>query len=202
MKLFKKIKKIIPVSSMIEIALIVLVVIGIGAYFVYNHIDSMNLPPMIKVEAQSDVFSVNATEKDLLDGVVATDKEDGNVTDSIIIEGISQFFDDNTRTVTYVAFDSNNNVTKFNRDIKYSDYESPKYTNPTRIYVPTGSASEILSKIKVEDKLDGDISSQVRLEINAVVTGVPGDYPVRASVTNSAGDVVTKNIVVTVTGEE
>lgn len=202
MKLFKKIKKIIPVSMMIEIFLIVVVVVGIGAYFVHNHIVAMNEPPVFKIEAESDIFSVKATEKDLLDGVVATDKEDGNVTESIIIEGISQFFDDNKRTVTYVAFDSDNNVTKFNRDIKYSDYEAPKFTNKTRIYVPKGTASEILSEIKVEDKLDGDLSSQVRLEINTVVTGIPGEYPVRASVTNSAGDVATKDIIVTVTGEE
>lgn len=187
---------------MIEMLLIVLVVAGIGAYFIHNHMDAMNQPPMIEIQAESDVFSVNATEEDLLSGVVATDNEDGNVTDSIIIESISQFFDDNVRTVTYVAFDSSNNVTKCTRDIKYSDYVAPTFTNPTRISVKTGSASEILSKITVEDKLDGDISSQVRLEVNTVVTGIPGEYPVRASVTNSAGDVATKNIIVTVVGEE
>lgn len=198
----KKIKKRIPKYMILEICLIVLVVVGIGAYYVHNHLQANNSAPVITIADNSQRFSVKATEEDFLQGVSAEDNEDGNVTDSIIIESISQLYKGNRRSIVYVAFDSNNHVTKQEREIIYTDYKAPKFTNDTYISVPTGTASEILSQLKAEDVIDGDISSQIKLEINSVQRGVPGTYPVRATVTNSCGDVVTKDVVVTVEGKE
>lgn len=198
----KEIGKRIPKYVILEICLIVVVVLGIGAYYVHNHLEAHNQPPVITIENSSDVFSVKATEEDFLRGVSANDAEDGNVTDSLIIESISQLYKNNTRSIVYVAFDSNNNVTKQEREIKYNDYKSPKFLNDSSISVPTGAVEEILAELKVEDVIDGDITSQVKLEINSVQKGIPGKYPIRATVTNSCGDVVTKDILVTVVGKE
>lgn len=186
----------------IELVLIILVVICNDAYLVYHHIELQNSAPVITIEAESDEFSVSATEDDFLRGVNATDKEDGNVTESIIIESISQIINGNQRTITYVAFDSSNNVTKLDRDITYTDYSSPKFEGSNKITVPMGTSTEILSKLRATDVIDGDISGQIKIEINNVEVGVPGRYAARISVTNSCGDVSTRNIVVTVTGEE
>lgn len=195
-------KKRIPTTIIIEIALIIAVVIGMGAYWTYRHIDAMDNAPVITFEDDSNEFSVSASEDDFLKGVTAMDKEDGNITDSIIIESISQLIDGNKRTVTYVAFDSHNNVTKLDRDIVYTDYEAPKFTSSKNISVPRGTSAEILAKVTAIDAIDGDISEQARIEINNVRVGVPGTYAAKLSVTNSCGDVSTQNIVVTVTGEE
>lgn len=198
----KKVKRRIPPYIIIEALLIAAVLCGLGYYYVHAHMSANNSAPVITVEGTDNAFSVNDGEEALLQGVSAEDKEDGNVTDSIIIESISPFFDGKTRTVTYVAFDSSNNVTKLERDITYKDYKPPVFTNENRIYVPTGDYSEILARLSAEDVIDGDISDQIKLEINNVVTGVPGDYAVQITVTNSCGDVAVKDIVVTVTGEE
>ncbi len=192
----------IPRLVIIELVIIALVIVGIGYYWVHRHIESMNAAPVITIEADSNEFSVKATEDDFLKDVVAIDKEDGNVTDSVIIESISQIIDGNKRTITYVAFDSSNNVTKIERDITYTDYKSPEIQCARDISVSMGSTNEILAKISAIDAIDGDISEQVRLEINDVKYGVPGKYSVKLSVTNSSGDVSTRDIVVTVTGEE
>ena len=195
-------KKRIPASVIIEIILIIVVVLGFGYYFVHNYLNANNSMPEIVLPQGSNSFSVKATQEDLLSGVSAYDKEDGDVTQSMIIESVSPLFDGNKRTVTYVAFDESNNVTKQERDIEYTDYKSPVFTNEKHIFVPTGDYTEILSKLSATDVIDGDISNQIKLEINNVVRGVPGDYAVQVTVTNSCGDVTADNIVVTVTGEE
>lgn len=194
----KKLTKMI----ILELFLIILVIVGLGFYVFNVYSQRFNSPPQITISESNNVFSVNATKEDLLAGVSATDKEDGDVTESIVIESISPIFSKNTRTITYVAFDSNNNVTKLDRDIKYKDYKSPKFICDKEIHVPTGDYSEILSKVSVVDVIDGNISNQVKIEINNVVKGVPGKYAVQLTVTNSCGDVVDKNVVVVVTGEE
>lgn len=195
--------KKIPLYVYIEVALIIAVICAFGYYYLGVRADANNTPPVISIEQGiSNEFSVKATEEDLLNGVIATDEEDGNVTDSIIIESISKFVDKNTRTVTYVAFDNNNNVTKFERDIVYTDYTPPVFGGKSHIYVKTGSAKEILSKLTATDVIDGDISNQIKIEVNNVRTGVPDNYSVQITVTNSCGDVVSRDIVVTVTGEE
>lgn len=199
---FNSIKKRLPKYMILEICLILVVTICFGAYYIHKHLQANNQPPVITIENGSNNFSVKSTEEDFLRGVSAQDKEDGNVTDSIIIESISQIYNKNTRSIVYVAFDSNNHVQKLEREIKYTDYESPRFLNSSKITVPTGETQEILSQLKVEDVIDGDISNKVKLEINSVQKGIPGKYAVRATVTNSCGDVVTKDILVTVEGKE
>lgn len=198
----KNSKNLIPKYVIIEVIFIILVVIAFGAYFVNVQIKATNQAPVITIKNTDNKISVKSTNDDLLKGVSATDKEDGDVTSSVIIESISKIFDNNTRTITYVAFDSNNNVAKMTREITYTDYVKPQITSPAHIYVAKGDTKEILSQIKATDVIDGDISSQVKLEINRVSKNIPGDYPVRASVTNTCGDIVTKDIVVTVIGKE
>lgn len=198
----KEVKNKIPKLMLFELCLIIIVAIAIGAYYVSNHIKANNQPPEIIIEQGNDEFSVNATQADFLAGVSAVDKEDGNVTESIIIESISQIYNKNTRNIVYVAFDSDNHVTKLEREIKYKDYKSPEFLNKRHIYVDSGEAKQILEQLKAEDVIDGDISNKIKLELNAVNRGVPGDYPVRATVTNSCGDVVTCDVLVTVTGKE
>lgn len=194
--------KKIPTKIIIELMLIIVAVAGIAGYWVHRQVVNSNAAPVITIESDSNEFSVKSSEDDLFDGVVAIDKEDGNVSDDMIIESISQLFDGNKRTVTYVAFDSNNNVVKQDRDIVYTDYVSPQFTSPKRISVSTGRSTEILAKLTAVDCVDGDISDQIKLEVNNVTPGLPGEYPVRISVTNSCGDISIKDIVVTVTGEE
>lgn len=195
-------KKGIALHTIIEIVLIIVAVIGIFTYFVHRRAVNNNAAPVITIEAQSNEFSVKDSVDDLLKGVKAVDKEDGIVTESVIIESISQIIDGNKRTITYVAFDSDNNVTKYDRDIVYTDYVSPTFTSPKQIKVKVGTSSEILSKLSATDVIDGDISDQIKLEVNNVNAGVPGEYSVKISVTNSCGDVSNENIVVAVVGEE
>lgn len=59
-------------------------------------------------------YTKKTSEEDLLEGVSAVDDVDGDVTDSLLIEKISETADGNV-IVTYVALDAANNVTKKSR---------------------------------------------------------------------------------------
>ena len=72
-----------------------------------------NTYPEIQFEQDLLEVSVKATEQDLLQGVTATDKKDGDITDSIIIENMSNMLENNERIVTYVAFDRDKPVYSF-----------------------------------------------------------------------------------------
>lgn len=196
------ITKKMPISVLVNIVLIFVAILGIGIYMVHNVSVKNNASPVILIESDGNAFSVSATENDFLNGVVATDKEDGDVTNNIIIESISPISNNKYRTITYACYDSSNNVTKLERNIEYTDYTSPVFTNPTNINVKIGDISEIMEHLGATDVVDGDISSKIKLELNYVNKGVVGKYPIRASVTNSCGDVVTKDCIVNVTGEE
>lgn len=76
--------------------------------------------PVIQVGSTRVAFTKGMDTKQLLKGVVATDKEDGDITDSVIIENVV-YFDNNSKVkVIYAVCDSDNNVTKSAKVIKCS----------------------------------------------------------------------------------
>ena len=86
--------------------------------------------PEITVENESISVSIHDPESVLLAGVTAFDKKDGDVTQSIVIERISNFLEKDTRIVTYAAFDRDNHVTRASREITYTDYDPPEFASP------------------------------------------------------------------------
>ncbi|MCQ2431966.1 MAG: DUF5011 domain-containing protein [Clostridia bacterium] len=157
-------------------------------YFAMHRIGSSDRnPPVITVTGADAVsaFSCSAQKSDLLSDVLAEDAEDGDLTASVVVESISTFAPDGTRTVTYAVCDSDNHVTKLQRRIRYTDYEPPKFSLNSQLCFTTVSVSAIADTVHAYDVLDGDISSQIK--INSYQVG--DDYDrVLISVSNSAGD--------------
>ena len=96
--------------------------IGFAAYLVYTRQISDNTPPEISFLSDVLEVSVEASEDDLLVGVTAKDSKDGNVTNSVLVEGISGLSSDQLATITYAAFDQAGNVAKAQRTVQYTDY--------------------------------------------------------------------------------
>ena len=101
--------------------------IGFAAYLVYTRQISDNTPPEISFLSDVLEVSVEASEDDLLVGVTAKDSKDGNVTNSVLVEGISGLSSDQLATITYAAFDQAGNVAKAQRTVQYTCllYTSP-----------------------------------------------------------------------------
>ncbi len=146
--------------------------------------------PEIMIDTEVLEVSVKADDADLLQGVTAFDDVDGDVTANILVEGVSKFWDDNTVTVTYAAFDAAGNVSKASRTLKYTDYEAPVFGLNNTLVLRTGTATDILKYVTAYDTIDGDISRHVKgtLVSDTSSLGYSGVHEVEFRVTNSLGD--------------
>ena len=77
--------------------------------------------PEMTVESGVLEISVNDDDEVLLQGVRASDKLDGDLTDDVIVSGVSKLLYDNTAEVTYVVFDSHDNMATGKRRIRFTD---------------------------------------------------------------------------------
>ena len=172
-------------------ALLIVMCVLFGLYFISYRKKINNKPPVIIIDENVISVSVNATDSDLLAGITATDREDGDITDSIIISSISSFNENMERTVTFAAFDKDGNVSQASRKITYSDYKKPRFRITESLALTTWSDAAFLSKITATDFIDGDISDRVTIDGHRVIDENIGEYEFTVSVTNSAGDVST-----------
>lgn len=159
--------------------------------------------PEIQMGSEQLEVSVKAGKDDLLKDVIAKDEKDGDLTNSIIIESISKFIDKEKHicNVTYVVADSDNNVTKKTRKVRFTDYEPPKFTLSQQLCFDVGSDIDVADVIGATDDYDGDISRNVKILSSTVSTGTAGEYTVTAQVTNSLGDTAKINATVIIRQE-
>lgn len=152
--------------------------------------------PEIQMNQQEIAVSIASDDTVLLQGVTALDRKDGDVTDSLAVENISNFIEKGRRKVSIIAFDSDNHVARAEREIVYTDYTSPVFTldGPLKFSL---DEKDITEGLHAQDCLDGDITSKIQVSFqDDVPDRTEGQYQAVYSVANSAGDV--KNLPVTV----
>ena len=180
------------------VLLAALVLFGRYAWNAFRTNDTVG--PNIEMDSTQIEVSVKDPQIKLLRGMTATDVRDGDVTDNLVIENISEFVDENTRTVTYAAFDRDNNVSKATRSMVYTDYVPAVFSlSDVLNFNVSVNQQNILDAIHVVDAIDGDISEKVRFSSSSVINlDTAGDYKVEVEVTNSAGDTFTLPLTVTI----
>jgi len=172
---------------------LLLLIASIGAFGWYSQQYYKNLDtlgPSITIEEENIEVSVNDGEEALLRGITAYDAKDGDVTESLGIESMSEFTEGTTRTIHVVAFDNDGHVAKADRQITYTDYVPALWSldAPFR-FARSSYAVDILSRVHATDCLDGDVSMQINFAQNSTINvDTVGTYPVDLEVTNSAGD--------------
>lgn len=174
-----------------SLILLVISVIVFGAYILYAKITSDTMAPVVSCESETIEVSVNVTEEVLLEGVTAIDDISGDVTDTLVIESMSAFTDDNSRIVTYAAIDEKGNVGRLQRTVAYIDYEEPKFglTEPLRF--KTGSSFDILETVTAYSTLDGNLTDSIKYSMNSSMDIYDeGNYQVEFRVTDGTGNVV------------
>lgn len=158
--------------------------------------------PEIKFNDETLKVSVDASDDKLLEGVTAIDPEDGDVTDSLVVEGASNLVDGKKIKVVYAAFDSQNHVTKAERTVIFTNYKSPHFTlSAPMIFTPKNNTM-LLTCVGAQDVFDGDISGNIKFSVEDDTSiNKPGEYVVKFSVTNRLGDMVTIPITVEIVEE-
>lgn len=139
--------------------------------------------PVITFDNKNITLSVKDDPLLLLDGITAYDEEDGDITNQIEIESQSSFTSNNTRTVHYIVFDSDDNVTRASRTVTYSDYTPPVFSLNDQLTGEKYSVNELMKKVSAYSSVDGNISSKVTvMNVSFLETGV---LNVKLSVTDS-----------------
>ena len=180
-----KIKMVLLIAAVLTVLLYI-----VNRVILYNAFDRSY--PEITFEQEVLEVSVADAEDKILAGVSASDKKDGDVTDTLLIESISKMLESGERIVTYAAFDEDNHVGKAERRIRYTDYTAPRFSleEPLQMKSMSSRTSDILSPLKAMDCIDGDVTDQVivvNTEISSLSTeAIEAFYTVQ--VTNSCGD--------------
>ena len=185
-------------AKIILITLLVLVSLVFGFTEVREHLSGAHIAPSITCDTDLLEVSVYAGEADLLAGVTAADPQDGDLTEEILIQGVSKLVDENTTRITYIVFDSDGNLASASRRLRYTDYTQPRFaiTQPLRYVV--GSSMALLDRLQVTDVIDGDITNMVRVS-SLSATHEAEIYTVDLQVTNSLGDTARITLPVIVT---
>ena len=171
-----------------------------SAYQIWIHNNLDTTGPVIMVEEKMLEISVEDTQEALMQGITAIDDRDGDVTGRMLVESIYGITEDNVTTVTYAAFDRAGNVSKLQRQVRYKDYESPKFELYGSLCFPGGSGFDVLECVGARDVIEDDIRRRVRATLisNTKTINNIGSHVVRFQVTNSLGDTTQADIPVEV----
>lgn len=145
-----------------------------------------------EITSDREVLEVTCdyTEEQLLEGLQAYDEKDGDLTGEILVGDISRFIEKGVCNVTYVVFDSSNQPASLVRQIRLTDYHSPRFalSEPLVFEAGTGSYTDTVSKISASDLLDGDLTQWIHQTDTDVNYQIAGTYHMTMEVTNSFGD--------------
>lgn len=182
--------------------LIVLIILCVAVFLIYQakeRIGTDTTPPQITLNSQAPQISINDPRNVLLSGIRATDKEDGDVTDSLVVESITLLDQTGRLSVSYAAFDNAGNVAKAQQEAIYVDYRSPRFSLQQPLLFRSGLSFDVLKTLNAEDVMDGNIQHRIRATALATTSiNTIGTHDVQFQVTNSLGDTVTMVIPVEV----
>lgn len=171
------------------VALFLLILAAFVGLNLYLRMSVDRTPPVITCDSEVVEIRRSADESALLEGVTAMDDTDGDVTDSILIKGVSQLITADTAKVTYIAFDSSNNMSVKSRTVRYTNYEKPRFELSQPLIYRVGGKVQLLDRLTATDVVDGDISGNIRVTTQNINPSVEGSYAVTVQVSNSLGDV-------------
>ncbi len=147
------------------------------------------VPPVLTCESETITASVSITEEELLQGVTAFDNRDGDVSNTIVVQSVSNFIKENERIVTYAAIDSHMNVGRIERTLVYTDYKAPTFSLSKPLSYVVGSRINVLANIRADSVVDGNITQKIRYGLDTIIDNLtPGIYPIEFRVTDSCGE--------------
>lgn len=185
----------------IRIAVVVLLCACMTFYFWatarYEQANDREAP---KIHCQNDILqlSVQSDEEALLQGLTASDAQDGDLTGEILLSGKTHFLVPGVFEAEYVVFDSHQNFCQITRKIQYTDYTAPQFRLTQPLVFQRGENIRYLNYVMAQDVLDGDISDQIKVIASDVSNYTVGTYPVLLEVSNSYGDTVRVELTVEV----
>lgn len=179
----------IRIIRLITIGFFAISLVAYAGISIYTEKSVDNTAPEIVMTESEIVVSTEEGSEVILEGITAEDDRDGDVTEYLVVEKMSNFISPGVREAAIAAFDKAGNVTRTVRTVEYEDYTSPKVALTEPLRVPLNNSAALLEKIQVTDCLDGDITENLQIVSDSSVSGlVAGIYTMHLQVSNSAGD--------------
>ncbi len=177
--------------KIIVLIMFVFVSIASAAVFISEKLAVDKTIPQITVEEEMIEVSLKATDEELLKGITAYDEKDKDLTSKIIIESISRFTEKGISKVIYAVCDSDNNVAKATRMIKFKGYESPKFQVAGNLCFSLYEHIDIRNMILATDSIEGNLTNQIIVTSDDYATSIAGAFSLNVSVINQKGDTST-----------
>lgn len=188
---------------LLKSALCVLFAVTLAAFIFSEYrtrSSGINDGPVITIDDSVPEISVNDPSSRLLEGVWASDAQDGDLTHELEIASISRLLSDNSAEVTYIVFDSNDNMATATRRFRYTDYSRPVISLNSPLIFQSESTSGLINHFSATDVIDGDISDRVRIS-SLIPTSDSSIYYVSVLVSNSMGDSAKLKLPVIITSD-
>lgn len=185
-------------------ALMVLSLAAVAGYMFYQKTVASPGVPSIHFASETLSVPTDASDEALLQGVTATDPEDGDVTSSLMVEGMSRIDNDNNVKVSYVAFDSKNHIARAERTVHLTDYTATRFAFSSELMFVASNKVNVLERVTATDVLDGDISNKVKFSVegDSISINSVGEYQLELRVTNSLGATAHLPVTVEVTATD
>ena len=195
------------IMRIVRMILIIVSAISLGIFGVSEIIQAAGRDRTIpEITSTTDVLEIpcDYTEEQLLEGLSASDGKDGDLTSRIIPGAFSRFIEKGLCNLTYVVFDSSNQPASLTRQVRFTDYHSPRFTltEPLVFVQQEGSYSDAIARLGAQDMLDGDLSGWITQTDTDVNYQQPGSYTMTVEVSNSFGDTSTAALPVHVVSAE
>ncbi|MGL6008947.1 MAG: immunoglobulin-like domain-containing protein, partial [Culicoidibacterales bacterium] len=156
---------------------------------------AVNVPPMIQ-GIENTTIQLNHWF-DAMEGVTATDVEDGDLTNRIQVEGYVDYTVEGVYTITYIVVDDNMNETRIERQVEVVKTNTlPEIHGVENLKIKQNEYFEPLMSVYATDVEDGylyNITTSGEVNMNIV-----GDYQLTYSVTDSDGNTTTVERTITV----
>ena len=177
----------------IRILLLICAVLAAGLFGVSEAIEwEKKDPSPPQLTSETDLIEVPCayTRQALMEGIRAWDKEDGDLTDEVVLSTFSRFLEDGVCNLTYVVFDDADQAASLTRKVRFVDYHAPRFTLSTPLVYEegTGAYNDIVSALRAQDVLDGDRTEWIVRTATNLNFQTVGTYSVSFEVSNSFGD--------------
>jgi hypothetical protein len=156
------------------------------------------LPVISGIQANDTITVIEGATEIPLDGITATDAQDGDLTSSLTVVGTYDLNTVGTYNLTLSVTDSHGGVTTLDFVLNVSAADQPATISGVEdITIYQDSVFDPLAGITASDDLDGDLTSSIVLT-GSVDTTVLGEVTLTYTVTDTGGNVTTVSRVVTV----
>ena len=176
--------RILRVIAAALLAVTALLYIGNG---LLTRLSGREVGPVIECPEEVLEVSIHDGHQALLAGVTARDDQDGDLTDRVMVGGVSKLIGGDRAKVTCMVFDSDDNMASLVRQVRYTDYRRPRISLKSPLVFAAEKEARLLEQVEVTDVLDGDLSGKARVS-TLWATGEEGVYSATVLVTNSMGD--------------